>query len=104
MGFKLIDSLVATKKDLEKKKAERIFKSAKRSQEKLIDDLLDERDGIIKKKEELEEVTIDTYTDNWCNEYQNVQVNLTVLERKIQVAVNTAKEVFGMDISEYETK
>lgn len=90
--------LTAKKSEIASKQVERIARELKRNQEKLVDNLDAKKDTLLAKKEKLEMLTVETpqsVLDTWTQNYHEVLVELALIDKEIQYANATLKELFS---------
>lgn len=95
--MKILKLLGAKKSEVNAKAQERIGRQLKRGQEKLIDDLDAKRDALLAKRDALESITVDTaqnQLDTWNTDYHKVIVDLALLDKEIEIANSTLKDMF----------
>lgn len=95
--MKILKLLGAKKSEVNAKAQERIGRQLKRNQEKLIDDLDAKRDALLAKRDALESITVETpqsQLDAWNSDYHKVIVDLALLDKEIEIANTTLKDMF----------
>ena len=95
--MKILEILGLSKESKDKKAQERIARQLKRGQEKLIDDLDAKKDSLIAKKEKLESISVSSSQstiDSWNTEYHAILVDMKLLDKEIDIAKETLKEMF----------
>lgn len=95
--MKILKLLGAKKSEVNAKAQERIERQLKRGQEKLIDDLDAKRDTLLAKRDALESITVETpqsQLDAWNSDYHKVIVDLALLDKEIEIANTTLKDMF----------
>lgn len=93
--MKILSILTQSKKAVAKNKALRKAKSLKRRQEALIDSLEDKKDDLINRKEALLSVNVESVNEEtWSEDYQNIQVELQLITKQIEIANATLTELF----------
>ena len=95
--MKILKLLGAKKSEVNAKAQERIGRQLKRGQEKLIDDLDAKRDALLAKRDALESITVETpqsQLDAWNSNYHKVSVDLALLDKEIEIANTTLKDMF----------
>ena len=93
--MKILELLGLSDEKRQQKEALRKAKALKRGQEKLIDKLDAENDALLAKKESLLHAIVNEINeDTWNQEYQDVCVELEILDRKIKIAKKNEKEFF----------
>jgi hypothetical protein len=94
--MKILEILSQDKETLEKKKAERVAKALARKQEALIDKLEDQKDTLLAKKDSLLSITVSSVNqETWNDQLQETLVELTTLDKQIEIAKNTSEEFFS---------
>lgn len=93
--MKILSLLTQSKKDVTKSKAERKAKALSRKQESLIDTLEDRRDDLQARKETLLTLTVDSNIDTWNQDYQDIQVELHLITKQIEIAKETSEDLFS---------
>lgn len=95
--MKILQFLTASKDEKQKKAAERVARQLKRNQEKLIDDLDAKKDKLLAKKDALESINADisdAKLESWASEYQQATVDIALIEKEIEIANKTLKDLF----------
>lgn len=96
--MRILQILGLSKSDKDKKAQERIGRQLKRQQEKLIDDLDAKKDKLLAQKEALESISVETSDsklESWNSDYQKVTVELALIDKEIEIAGNTLKDLFN---------
>lgn len=93
--MKILELFKLSKEERADKKVERLARALARKQQELLDKLDARKDDLIEKKETLENLSPDSVNENtWVTEYQEVLVELEVLNAEIAIAEKTNKEFF----------
>jgi len=93
--MKILAILTQSDEVMAQKKAMRKANSLKRKQEALIDNLEDRKDTLLSQKETLLSVSVDKVNENtWNQDYQDVQVELHLIVKQIEIANTTLTELF----------
>ena len=93
--MKILSILTQSKEEKEQKAALRIAKALRRGQEALIDKLEGEKDEHQTTIDSLKEVSLKTVdTKTWNAKYQDAIVELALIDKRIEIANATNKELF----------
>ena len=98
--MKILSLLTQSKEEKAKKAAERAARTLRRGQEALIDKLEAEKDKLTDKQESLLNLSGKSVPANWNEDFQNATVELSLIEKKIEIANATLEEYFTEDKAE----
>lgn len=98
--MQILKLLKLDKDSLLNKQAERLSKALAREQEDLINKLSSEVDGIEEQVEKHEELNLEIDPAKWVETYQDYQVKLELVKKKLEIAKRTKTQYF----TEEETK
>lgn len=92
--MKILSLLTQSKESKEQKAAERAARTLERGQQALIDRLEASKDELTAKKENLLELDAKKISDEWNDKFQNILVELELIDVKIKLANKTLQEYF----------
>ena len=92
--MKILSLLTQSKESKEQKAAERAARGLERGQQALIDRLEAQKDELLSKKEALLDLNVKKISDEWNDKFQNILVDLELVDVKIKLANKTLEEYF----------
>lgn len=92
--MQILKLLKLDKDSLLNKQAERLGKALAREQEALINKLSSEADGIEEQVEKHEELNLEIDPAKWVETYQEYQVKLELVKKKLEIAKRTKTQYF----------
>ena len=92
--MQILKLLKLDKDSLLDKQAERLGKSLSREQDSLINELSAKADAIEEKIEKHEELNLEIDPAKWVQTYQDLQVELELINKKLEIAKRTKQKYF----------